>query len=137
MDFYTFLSKEGFNILIILIFAGTRLYNWAIRLYNCWKDSDHTMSHKEKDYDKEEEDDDYEEDYEEEVKKEVDHQAISATVGKPVKKAQSIPQEAAANPSLSKTTSSVDRKAHVIGKRKLFKNGLLIHALIKRKDYIV
>ncbi|MGI2257191.1 hypothetical protein ACRRVD_01275 [Candidatus Cardinium hertigii] len=96
------------------------------------------MSHNKKyDYDEEEEDDDYEE----EAKKEVDHQAISSTMARAVAprkpQATALPQEAAAHPSSSKPTPSVDRKAHLIGKRKLFKNGLLMDALMKRKDYII
>ncbi|CCM10570.1 protein of unknown function [Cardinium endosymbiont cEper1 of Encarsia pergandiella] len=133
MDFYTFLSKAAFKILIILIFSGIR---W---LYTHRRDSDNTMSHNEKyDYDEEEEEDDYDE---EQAKQEVTHQAISSTIAKPVvhKKPQAtpLPQAAAAHPSLSKPSPSVDRKAHLVGKRKLFKNGLLMDALMKRKDYVI
>ncbi|MGI2261938.1 hypothetical protein ACRRVA_01240 [Candidatus Cardinium hertigii] len=127
MDFYTFLSKAGFKILTILIF-------WGIRLYSHWKLGDCTMSHNKKD----EEEDDY---HEEQAKQEVTHQAISSTIAKPVvhrkPQATPLPQAAAAHPSLSKPSPSVDRKAHLVGKRKLFKNGLLMDALMKRKDYVM
>ncbi|MGI2298882.1 hypothetical protein ACRRVB_03805 [Candidatus Cardinium hertigii] len=136
MDFYTFLSKAGFKILIIFIL-------WGIRRYNDRKHSDHETSHKENDCDYEYQYEyDYDEENEEEKEKEVAHQAISSTNSKPMgyrkPQAPPLPQEAAAHPSASKPTPSVmgNRKAHLVGKRKLFKNGLLMDALMKRNDYI-
>ncbi|CDG49705.1 hypothetical protein [Cardinium endosymbiont of Bemisia tabaci] len=137
MEFYTFLSKEGvIKFFTILIFWGIRWF------YGHQKDSDYATSHKKKDnneddYNKEHKEDDYDE---KDAKQEINHQPCS-TMGRPVapRKAQMapLPQEVAPHPRSSTPTSRVDRKAHLIGKRKLFRSALLMHELMKRKNHII
>lgn len=121
MEFLLFKSETEIKVIMVLIFWGVR---W---LYSHLTASDGLMSNKE-----------LEEEYNKATPP-IKTMPMASKVAHIQPQATPLPQVGAASPALSPLTSSLaeERKVALDRKRKLFRNALLMHALMQRKDFIV
>ena len=136
MGFFVCKSEVEVKIIPILIFWGIR---W---LYKQLTASDSLTSNEEleedDDYDYEDDEDDEEDEVEDKATSSITTIPITRKVARKAPRVAPFPKVIAANPRPPQLASNVieKRKASLGNKRKLFRNILLVDALMQRKDLI-